>query len=67
MTSDTISLEVFLPGDITFDPTSPIGMGGFGNLFKGSHPTRGTLALKCLRSRINEHSDPRTVYRVSLL
>jgi hypothetical protein len=65
MTSETSSFEVFLPDDITFDQTRPIAVGGSGDLFKGQHLHRGTLALKRLRHRIAEDSDPRAIKRVS--
>ena len=65
MTSELVALESFLSGDITFDQTSPVTVGGYGDLFKGDHPHKGTVALKRLRHRIAEDSDPRAVKRVS--
>ena len=65
MTSEHVSFESFLSGDITFDQTSPVAMGGYGDLFKGTHPHKGTVALKRLRHQIAEDSDPRAVMRVS--
>ncbi len=60
-----MSLEVFLPEDIIFDSARPVVGGGYGDLFQGHHPHKGTLALKRLRHRITEDSDPRAVKRVS--
>ena len=65
MTSEHLSFEVFLPDDITLDRTSPVAVGGSGDLFQGYHPQKGILALKRLRHRIAEDSDPRAVKRVS--
>jgi hypothetical protein len=65
MTSENVSFESFLPDDIAFDQTRPVAIGGTGDLFKGQHPHKGALALKRLRHRIAEDSDPRVVQRVS--
>jgi hypothetical protein len=65
MTSEPVSLEVFLLEDIKFDPGRPIAVGGYGDLFKGHHRHKGTLALKRLGHRGAEASDPRAVERVS--
>ncbi len=66
MAAEPVSLEVFLPEDISFDPMNPIVGEGYGDLFKGNHRVKGALALKRLRSRVAEESDPRTVKHVSL-
>ena len=50
------SLEVFLPEDIAFDQAKPIAAGGYGDLFKGHHSVKGTLALKRLRRGITQRS-----------
>ncbi len=63
MTTGSGSLEVFLPGDIEFEST-PIQGGGFGELFKGQHATKGVLALKRLRARVS--GDPAQNERVRL-
>ena len=65
MTSEDLSLNIFLPEDVTFDPTKPTVKGGYGDLFKGHHSHKGILALKRLRHRIAEDSDPRATKRVS--
>ena len=41
MTSEHISLGVFLPEDITFDPARPVAVGGHGDLFQGPPPGQG--------------------------
>ena len=58
-------LEVFLPEDIAFDQAKPIAAGGYGDLFKGQHSLKGTLALKRLRRGLIESSDSRAEKPVS--
>ena len=65
MTSEHVSFESFLPDDITFDPARPVAVGEYGDVFKGHHAHKGTLALKRLRHQIMEDYDLQPVNRVS--
>ena len=61
ITTQYFSFESFLIHDITRSPTS---VTGFGDLFKGYHPHKGTLALKHLRGQIGDAVNPRAAERV---
>ncbi len=51
------SLKAYLQGDIFFDAAHPIGGGGCGDLFQGTHKDDGVVALKRLRHRGAHDSD----------